>query len=213
MNRHDRGVVRVLHGERSDGKRAGPGIQRERMRRWVMQGRDSGGETMRGDNGRGSERTGWPGGLIRQFMWHTVNATGLIRMTTQLMYSMLFINRETGRIYTWGEKKKGIVTDRWRKKERTPLYPITGSALSCPLLQLTENLDPDSARESGLAQKIYGTRLHKQDWLISRTGGRMTCRAVKLESYRDSSIGAVRKPKDQQSSVVILIIQISISVY
>ena len=174
MNRRDGGVVRVLHGERSDGKRAGPGIQRERMRGWVMQGRDGGGETMRGDNGRGSGCTGWPGGLIRHFMWHTVNAAGL---TTQLMYSMLFVNRETGRLYTWAEKKKGIVTDRWRKKERTPLYPITGTALSGPLLQLTENLELDSARESGPTQKIYGTRLHKQESCISRAGGRMTCRA------------------------------------
>lgn len=75
--------------------------------------------------------------------------------------SMLYTIKETGRLCTRAEKKKGIVTDRWRKKERTPLYPITGSALSSP--HLTENPEPDCAGESGLVQNIYGTRLDKRD--------------------------------------------------
>lgn len=58
---------------------------------------------------------------------------------------MLFINRESGKFDTQAERKKGIVTERWRKRENS----IVSSYRLCSVLslpQLTENQEPDSDR-------------------------------------------------------------------
>lgn len=60
---------------------------------------------------------------------------------------------ETTRLDIQAERKKGIVKDRWRMKERTLLYPITGCALSCPL-------------PSWLKTQSW-TLLENQDWCIT----------------------------------------------
>lgn len=87
---------------------------------------------------------GWPGKL---------EFTGLTHIAPNLMWhSVCFINRESGRIDTWAEAKKGIVTDGERKKE---LFIVSNYKL-CSVLsthQLTENQELESVWELGVVLK------------------------------------------------------------
>lgn len=157
MNRRGGGVVGTLHDERSDGKRGGPGIHRERIKRWVMQRRDGPDEMRhcRGNNERGSEcRLTWGVGETVVY-----NATGLIHVAPNLMWhSVLFINRVTGWLDTWAEREKERNCDREKKRELS----IVSNYRLCSVLsslQPPENVELESARESGLVENMNKDRL------------------------------------------------------
>lgn len=130
-NRRGRGWVRVLAGERSDGKRRGPGIHRGRMKRWVMKKKDGGGGTIGGDTWNGGEQTEWLSWWDSLYIISCQCFRFNYIMRQLMCPSNWIINRETGKFDTGAEKKRGL-WQRDREGERTLLYPVTGSALSCP---------------------------------------------------------------------------------